>query len=436
MKPSVASSKSGIEPTPPVSQAVPAEPTTRIPPLAAFRSRDFTLLWLGSLVSLAGSQMHVVAVTWQIYQLTHDPLALGGIGLARVVPLVLLALGSGVLADAMDRRRLMLGAQVAMMLCSLALALASSFGSVSTWLIYLVTALSSAASTLGMPARQAIIPNLVPREHLPGALSLNIISMQTATILGPTIGGLIIAGWSVSAVYWFDALSFLAVIGALLVMRLGALQGERRPVSLKAAIDGLKFVRRNPLIWSTMWLDFWATLFSSAMTMLPLFASDILFAGPETVGLLYAAPSVGAVTASAILSVRGSMRRQGPVLLWAVIAYGLCTIVFGLSTSLWLSLIMLAGVGASDTVSMVVRGTIRQLQTPDDLRGRMVSVNMLFFAGGPQVGEMEAGVAARVMGGPYSVAAGGLACILAVALLAWRTPQLREYDGIGEAVKA
>src|SRR5215216_7766279 len=181
-------------------------------PLAPFRSRDFSLLWFGSFVSQAGSQMHIVAVSWQVYELTKNPLSLGGIGVARIVPLVLLALGSGVLADALDRRKLMLFSQIAMMLCSAALAFASSLGIVTVWWIYIITALSSAAGTLGMPARQAIVPSLVPREHLSSALSLNIISWQAATILGPSLGGLIIAGWGTTWVYWIDTISFVAVI--------------------------------------------------------------------------------------------------------------------------------------------------------------------------------------------------------------------------------
>src|SRR6476660_3382842 len=207
----------------------------RTPPLAPFRSRDFSLLWFGSFVSQAGSQMHVVAVSWQVYELSHNPLALGGIGVARIVPLVLLALGSGVLADALDRRKLMLFSQIAMMLCSAALALASSLGIVTIWWIYIITALSSAASTLGMPARQAIVPSLVPREHLPSALSLNIISWQAATIMGPTLCGFVIAWLGVASIYWIDTISFVAVIFALVLMRVGALVGEGRPVNLRGA---------------------------------------------------------------------------------------------------------------------------------------------------------------------------------------------------------
>lgn len=399
-------------------------------PFAAFQSRDFTLLWLGNLASLTGTEMSRAAVAWQVYQLTGDPLALGMIGAARLIPLVLLALGAGVLADAFDRRKLMIGAQIAMLVCSLILAVSTALDAATLWVIYGATALSAAAHTVGLPARQALVPSLVPREHLAGALSLNITAWQLATVLGPTIGGLLIAGLGVGSVYWIDAASFVAIIGALLLMRSRPIEGERRDVSLAAAMEGLRFVRRHKLIWSTMLLDFLATFFSAATTLLPLFAAEILKVGPQGMGLLFAAPSIGAVTASLVTSTIGAGKRQGPLLLWAVVLYGLSTIVFGLSTSFWLSLLMLAVNGAADTVSMVVRGTIRNLETPDSLRGRMVAVNMLFFAGGPQLGEIEAGVAARLLGGPLSVAAGGLACVLMTGAVAATTPELRSYtDG-------
>jgi MFS family permease len=239
----------------------------------------------------------------------------------------------------------------------------------------------------------------------------------------------VIAWLGVAAVYWIDAISFIAVIVALLLMRVGAIIGERRGINLRAALEGLTFVRKNRMIWSTMILDFLATFFSSATVLLPIFATDILQVGPQGVGLLYAAPSVGAVLASGILSVMGAFRRQGPVLLVSVTLYGICTLIFGLTTNFWLAILMLIGVGASDTVSMVVRQTIRQVMTPDDMRGRMTAVGMLFFAGGPQLGEIEAGVAAGLMGGPLSVAVGGLACVIMVGILAVTTPELREYDG-------
>lgn len=399
-------------------------------PLAAFQSRDFRLLWLGNLVSLTGTEMSRTAVAWQIYQLTGDPLALGMLGAARLIPLVLLALGAGVLADAFDRRKLMIGAQIAMLICALTLGLATSLDLVTLWLIYAVTALAAAANTLGLPARQALVPTLVPREHLAGALSLNITAWQLATVLGPTMGGVIIAAAGVAPVYWLDAASFLVIITTLVLMRSRPISAERRDLSLHAALEGLRFVRRHKLIWSTMLLDFLATFFSAATTLLPLFAEEILQVGPQGMGLLFAAPSAGAVLASLTTSWFGAGRRQGPLLLWAVAIYGLSTMIFGLSTSFWLSLTMLALNGAADTISMVVRGTIRNLETPDELRGRMVAVNMLFFAGGPQLGEIEAGIAARLLGAPLSVAVGGLACIIMTGGVAAATPELRTYtDG-------
>jgi MFS family permease len=399
-------------------------------PLAAFRSRDFTLLWFGNLFSLTGTEMSRMAISWQLYQLTGDPLALGLIGAARLIPLVLLALGAGVLADALDRRKLMIGAQVAMFGCTLIMASMTSADLVTPWVIYLITAFSAAAHTLGLPARQAIIPSLVPREHLAGALTLNITAWQLATVLGPSLGGILIAAFGVGTVYWIDAGSFVFIIGALLLMRPPPMKAERRNISIAAAVEGLVFVRRHKLIWSTMLLDFLATFFSAATTLLPIYASQILNVGPQGLGLLAAAPSAGAVVASLIASVVGPGKRQGRLLIIAVMVYGLSTAIFGLSTSFWLSMAMLAINGASDTISMIVRGAIRNLETPDELRGRMVSVNMLFFAGGPQLGEIEAGVAARLLGTPFSVFVGGIACMLTSGMVAAATPELRRYtDG-------
>ncbi len=397
-------------------------------PFAAFHSRDFRLLWFGNIVSLTGTEMTRAAVSWHILELSNgDPLALGAIGAARLVPLVLLAIGSGVLADTIDRRRLMIGAQIAMMCCSLTLALTTNLGLMGLWLIYGVTALAAAAHTIGLPARQALIPSLVSREHLAGALSLNIVAWQLSTIVGPTIGGLLIEHGGVGLVYWIDTVSFTAILLALLLMQPHPLPSDKRAINLQAAIEGLRFVWRTPLIWSTMLLDFLATFFSAATTLLPIYAQSILQVGPQGLGLLYAAPSVGAVIASIICSIWGAGNWQGPLLLWSVAIYGLSTAIFGLSTNFALSLLMLAINGATDTLSMIVRGNIRNLETPDELRGRMVAVNMLFFAGGPQLGEIEAGVAARLLGTQLSVALGGLACVVMTAIVAAKVPILRSY---------
>ena len=394
----------------------------------ALRYRDFRLLWAGSFFSQIGSQMFVVGIGWQIYDITRSPLALGLLGLSRAVPLVIFALGAGVIADAMDRRRLMLVCQVVMLALSAALGLWTVRGLDIVWPVYLVVALASAARTFETPARQALVPALVPRQHLTNALSLNVLNGQAATVIGPSLAGVVIANLGVAAVYWLDALSYLAVIGSLVFMRVRPEPHAGTSVSLRAALDGIRFLRSEPIILSTMLLDFIATFFGSALTLLPLFARDILRVGPEGLGLLYAAPSAGAVIAGIWMSLVAGSRRQGLLLLAAVMAYGLCTTVFGLSTSFWLSLLMLGGVGAADTISTVIRNTIRQLRTPDELRGRMVSVNMLFFMGGPQLGEFEAGVVARLAGGPFSVWSGGVLCMVAVGLLAWRVPALRTYD--------
>lgn len=403
--------------------------TPRPSPLAALRYRDFRLLWFGQLVSQAGTQMSVVAFTWQLYELTGSSLALGLIGLCRLIPLLIFSLGSGVLADAIDRRTLMLCSQSTMLVVMAGLALTSSMGLATPMLIYLFIVLLSIANTFDLPARQALIPSLVPRQHLSNALSLNIIVWQIATIVGPTLGGLLIAwGNSAAPVYIFDAISFAAVIISLLLIRTRHVVGQKQPVSLNAAIDGLRFVRGTPILFWTMALDFVATFFAGAMTLLPVFAKDVLQVGPEGLGILYAAPSIGAVVTGLIMAWVGNVRRQGPIILWAVGIYGLCTLIFGVSTSFILSCLMLAGLGAADTVSMVIRNTLRQTLTPDSLRGRMVSVNQIFFAGGPQLGEVEAGIVAQLLSAGAAVWTGGLACIAAVVLIAVGVPSLRQYQ--------
>src|SRR6266545_1518208 len=302
----------------------------RLAPLAALRYRDFRLPWLGQLVSTAGSQMRIVAVNVQIYELAKagaaiDPaLALGLIGLARAVPLVLTALLSGLVADRADRRLLLLLTSLGALISSAVLALASGLAAAPLWLIYAMVILAAVAGAFEMPARQALIPTLVPAEYLPNALSLNVIVWQLATIAGPTLAGILIAWGGVAPVYWIDAASFLAVVAAVVLMRMRAAPRRAEPVTLHAALEGLRFVFRSPLIASTMILDFFATFFGAAMTLLPLFADQVLHVGPVALGWLYAAPAVGAVLAAvALTSIR--IRRQGPVLLWSIAIFGVCT---------------------------------------------------------------------------------------------------------------
>ncbi len=374
--------------------------------------------------------MQMAAVAWQVYLLTNSAFALGLIGLMRVVPIVLLSIFGGVVADVIDRRRLLILTQSVLMSLSLVLAIATWSGHVSVWVIYGVTALAACAISFDNPARQAMIPSLVPRDHLTNAISVNSTTFQLATVIGPALAGLVIASGGVAAVYATDAASFCAVLIALTLIRPPAIVGGIQRVSIRAANEGLRFMRDSPILLWTMLLDFVATFCGSATALLPIFARHVLAVGSEGYGILYAAPAGGAIVAGALMSVYGSrIRRQGMTILIAVAAYGLCTVSFGLSRIYLLSLLALAGTGASDTVSMVLRQTVRQLNTPDALRGRMTSVSMMFFMGGPQLGEMEAGAVAAAWGAPFSVISGGVAAILATVLIAMRAMSLRQYGG-------
>jgi len=396
---------------------------------AALQHRDFRLLWGGQIVSQAGSQMQQAAVAWQVYLLTHSAVALGMIGLFRVVPIVLFSLWGGVVADAMNRRRLLLVTQTMLLLLSAGLAATTMTATISVWIIYVLTGAAAGVLSFNNPARQAMVPSLVPREHLTNALSLGSTGVQVATVLGPSLAGVVIAARGVGAVYVIDAVSFLAVLAALVVIHPPPIEGGVQRVSIGAALEGLAFVRRTPIILSTMMLDFVATFFGSATALLPIFARDILHVGSQGYGVLYAAPSMGAVAAGIVLSFyRGSLRGKGAIILVAVAAYAGFTALFGLSRIFVVSLLALAGTGASDTVSMILRQTVRQIVTPDALRGRMTSVNMVFFMGGPQLGEVEAGLVARAFGAPFSVISGGVAALLAVALIAYSAPGLRQYQ--------
>jgi MFS family permease len=401
--------------------------------LVAFRHRNFRLFWIGQLLSVTGSMMQTAAILWHVSLLAppdRKGLALGVVGLVRVLPIIVLSLMGGVVADARDRRRLMLVTQSSMTILAAVLAWLTFRGQASLALVYLLAALTAAAIAFDAPARQALVPNLVTVEDLPNAISLNTILFQVASVVGPSVGGIVIAVLGVGWAYALNALSFLAVIVALAAMRgvPGPGDSERSAVTWKAAWEGIRFVFRAPLIRGSMLLDFFATFFSSATALLPIFAQDILKVGPRAYGWLYAAPSVGALLAGSIMVHRvESIAQRGRVLFLAVAGYGLATVLFGLSRTLWLTLACLALTGATDTVSMVLRNLIRQLQTPDAMRGRMSSVNMVFFMGGPQLGELEAGVVAQLFSAPISVVTGGIGCLFATAWVAARTPELRRY---------
>jgi MFS family permease len=407
----------------------------RHPALAALRHRNFRLIWTGLLLSHTGSFMQTAGLLWHVSLLVSPErkgLALGAVGIARFVPIVVFSMVSGVVADATDRRRLMLLTQSGSAVVAVALAVLT-FGGVATLSpIYALAALGAAVGAFDLPARQSLVPSLVPREDLPNAISLNSVMQQTSQVLGPAVGGIVIASLGVGWIYVINACSFGAVIVALLMMRDVRARpteaGAANEMSWRAAREGLRFVFQSPLIRSTMLLDFFATFFSSATALLPIFAQDILRVGPRGYGWLYAAPAIGAVLMSTVMVfLTRRIERRGPVLLWAVGVYGAATVGFGLSTTFWMTFVCLALTGMADTISVVFRNIIRQLETPDRLRGRMIGVNMVFFAGGPQLGEVEAGIVASLWGAPLSVVTGGLGCLLAVAWIAYATPELVKY---------
>jgi MFS family permease len=386
------------------------------------------------LISMAGSMMQAWTLYWHIRQLSDQPIALSGIGVARFLPILAFSLFGGLIADRFNRRKVLFITQFVLTLSAVGLALLTMTGHIQIWHIYLLTALQAAASSFDLPARQSLVPNLVPRADLANAFSMNSIAFNTGAILGPALSGLAIRFVGLYGVYWINALSFLILIGMLVLMgdipQETVLQPQARPKSGFAAIgEGIRFILHQPIILSSMILDFFATFFSAANTLLPFVAQDILKVGVVQYGWLSAGQSIGAVTVGLVLSQRGRIRRQGVVLLGAVVVFGLATVVFGLGISFWVVFLALIAIGGADEVSTILRNTIRQMQTPDHIRGRMVSINQIFFSGGPQLGEVESGLVAQAFGVPAAIISGGLGCILAVTLIASVWPQLRRYDG-------
>jgi MFS family permease len=400
-----------------------------VPP--ALKHRRFFYLWLGLLISVAGSQMQIWAIFWHIRELTDQPIALGGIGASRILPVIVFSLIGGAVADSYNRRTILFITQTVAALTAAALGLLTQFDQITIWYIYALTAVQAIAIAFDGPARQALVPNLVPEQDLPNAFSMTSIAFQTGSILGPALSGVSIAIAGQAVVYYINAVSFLAVILALILIgRVSQTFDEAaRGVSVSSIKDGIRFILSRPIIFSTMILDFIATFFASANTLMPIVARDVLHVGVVEYGWLSAAGSVGAVLAALIVSQMQELRKQGALFLGAVVVFGAATIIFGLSSSLVLAWCALAITGAADAVSTIIRNTIRQIRTPDELRGRMTSVNQIFFQGGPQLGEIEAGLVAQFFGAPLAIISGGVGCILGVLWISRRWPQLTAYNG-------
>lgn len=395
----------------------------------ALKYHDFRLLWGGQLLSNIGSQMQLMALNWHIYLLTHSAVALGLIGLVRFIPIVIFSLLGGVAADAFNRKKVLFATQTGLTILSCILAITTFTKHITPLIIYTITTLSTIVAAFDGPARQSFFPNLVDREHLSNAISLNSIMFQTTTIVGPGIAGFVIAASGVGSVYALNAFSYLAVLTALFFMHSsGEIVGEKTELAFSSLLEGMQFVMSKPLIWSTMLLDFFSTFFASATALLPIFAKDILHVGAEGFGILATADSIGAVLAGFTIAQVRQMKKQGFILLTAISCYALGTILFGVSKLFFFSFIGLFIIGVGDGVSTIIRNTIRQLATPDHIRGRMTGINMIFFRGGPQLGEFESGILASAIGGPLSVVFGGVCTLIVVGATAILVPTLRKFD--------
>src|SRR6266540_2517817 len=381
-----------------------------VPP--ALKHRGFVLIWVGLMISMVGSQMQQWALFWHISQLSKDPIAVSIVGGVRFLAVFLFSLIGGLVADRYNRRTILFITQSTSTLVALILGLLTLVGVIRLWHIYALTAIQAVAMAFDLPARQSLVPNLVPRGDLPSAFSLQSIAFNTGAIVGPALSGVVIA---------------LMMMGP--VPQSGAVVRRGLRAALTDIHDGVNFIRHQPLILSTMILDFIATFFSSANTLLPYFTQNILHVGEVAYGWLAAAQSIGAVLVGVTVSQFRQIRRQGILLVGSVLIFGVATILFGLSRIYTIIFFALMLMGAADSVSTIIRNTIRQMITPDSLRGRMTSINQIFFMGGPQLGEIEAGAVAQFFGVPIAIISGGIGAILGVWLIISIWPALPSYNG-------
>lgn len=392
------------------------------------RYRDFTLLSAGQLLSGIGTQMQVVAVAWQIYLLTHSNIALGLIGLARGLPLIAASFFAGVIADSFDRRRTLFVTQLVLASLSTVLAFLTATGRITPWMIYVLIGLASAAQAVDQPARSALVPSLVPSEALARAVSIIVATREFATIVGPALGGLVIAAAGVEPNYVVDALSYGFVLAAVVLMRTRDIRRRDRLMNLAAVKEGWSFMLGNRIILAVQGLDFLANFFAASTVLFPVFAASIFRTGPEGLGLLYGAGSAGAVVGAVLFALFGRVRRQGIVILVSIAVYGCAITAFGFTPWFLVGLALLAVSGAADSVSASLRQTISQLATPDRLRGRVTAVNTMFVAGGPQLGNVEAGAVASAFGPRWSVALGGMVTVAVVGIMALLSRTVRTYE--------
>lgn len=419
----------------------PAAAGPRHDPYAALRLRDFRWFIVSLFTMTLATQMQAVVVGWQVYDLTHDPLSLGLVGLAEALPFIAFALPAGHVADSADRKRIAMLGLTATMLCALALLALTAGGRVATglvWPIYAVIFLMGIARSFLQPARQAFGVDIVPRPLYPNAVAWRSSTWQTAAVGGPAVGGLLYGFAGVEATYWVvAALLVVSVLGFAMIpsRHTGPLEEGAALPMVDSLLSGLRFVRSQPVLLSALALDLFSVLLGGAEALLPVFAREILHVGPEGLGMLRAAPAAGAVVIGIVLAHRGPFERAGRTLLLSVAAFAAGIIVFGLSRSFWLSLVVLAFCGMADGISVVIRSTLLQTLTPTELLGRVSAVNSIFIGSANEIGAFESGVTARLMGTVPAVLFGGFASLGVVGVIAARVPKLRRLRRI-EAAEA
>jgi MFS family permease len=394
-------------------------------PYAALRSPDFRLLLAGRFISSFGNQMLSVAIGWELWLRTHSELALGLVGLVQVIPVILLSLPAGHVADQYNRKRIILITQVVFAACSVGLALLSFYQGPLV-LIYLCLLGIGVARSFNDPASSTLLPSTVPPDLFTNAATWSSSSWQTAAIAGPAVAGLVAAALnSVTVIYGFDALAaltFLVMVGLIRGRELGL---AKKAATLDSLKEGVRFIRNTKVILAAITLDMFAVLFGGAVTLLPVYATDILKVGALGLGVMRAAPSVGAILTALTLAHLPPMRRAGRTLFLAVAGFGAATIVFGLSRNFWLSLAMLGLLGGLDNISVVIRGTLLLTRVPDEMRGRASSVNSIFIGASNELGGFESGLTAALFGPVLSVVGGGIGTILTVLAVVWAWPELR-----------
>jgi MFS family permease len=391
---------------------------------SAFRSRDYRLVLVALGLSNFGMQMLSVAVSWDLYIQTKSPLVLGNVGFVQVAPFLLFALFAGHVADRYDRRRTMVLTQILQLAASVLLLA----GSRSVLVIYSCLFLSACARAFQWPARQALLPHIVPTEALGNAITWNSSVQEISSVSGPAIAGILLAATGSRTVYQIQV-----ICAALTLVCFMAVRYRSKPLvnptapDAKSLLEGMHFVFQNKLILAAISLDLFAVLFGGAVALLPIYAADILHAGASGLGWLRAAPSVGSVTMALVTAHMPRIRRAGTALLWSVAGFGAATIVFGISRSFWLSIAMLVLVGAFDNVSVVLRQSLIQTKTPDYVRGRVLAFSSIFISSSNQFGAVESGWTAAWFGAVPSVAGGGAATIAVVAICAALSRQLRTW---------